>query len=83
MEVSVAEHVADMRETLRLVDGLEGGTYRGTCACGRPIHLRLGVTAALRAVLPRLRRWLLEREPSAKDDVPETSRFAFLEVDEK
>jgi len=80
--VSDDEHTADVRETLRLVDGLESGTYHSTCACGRPIHLRLRITDALKAVLPRLKRWLFERTPAAAQDAPETSRFTFIEVDE-
>lgn len=79
-----AAHSDDVREALRLVDGLDAATYRGTCPCGRPIHLRLGVSHSLRAVVGRLRAWLLPREPRATDEPAKPiSRFAFVEVDDK
>lgn len=60
---------------LSLIEGIEVATH--SCACGR--YYRLGMSAELQSLLPELRRALLQR--SADVLPPDSSRFAWLEVD--
>lgn len=65
-------------ELLCLTDGLESGSHR--CACGR--YYRLGIAHELAKVLEQLRPEALRRaEKSAEECPPDSTRFAFLEVD--
>lgn len=59
-----------------LVDGLADAPYH--CACGR--YFRVGITDELRAVLETVKRAIHER--TGESPIPETSRFALLEVDQ-
>ena len=58
-----------------LVDGLDGAPYH--CACRR--YLKLGVSDELRQALATVRQAISQR--TGEEPIPETSRFAWLEVD--
>lgn len=66
---------ADVRELLRLVEGLADATV--PCACRR--LYRVGISTELRAVIARLRPGVME---ATGDFSPDTTRFAMLEVDD-
>lgn len=73
-----AEFLDDIGLLLRLVEGLEGGNV--TCSCRRTY--RVGISAELRALLPRIRLEYLRRTGAAPEEVvPETGRFGLIEVD--
>ena len=66
---------AALGRLVALVQGLESATH--SCACGR--YYRLGMSAELQAVLVTIRKAVYQR--TGENILPDTSRFAFLEVD--
>lgn len=73
-----AEFLAEVGELLKLVEGLESGTI--TCSCRR--IYKVGISAELKRLLPRVRREYLRRTGAAPETaVADSSRFALIEVD--
>lgn len=77
-ELTEKQFAAQVVELLKLVDGLESGTH--TCACRR--YYRIGISAELKQLLPRIRREALARAGQPNDEYnPDSTRFSLLEVD--
>jgi hypothetical protein len=76
--MSEREFLEHIGRLLQLIEGLEKGQIN--CPCRRVY--RLGITDELKELLPSLRMEFLRRARDETEElVPDSSRFAFLEVD--
>lgn len=77
-EMTDEEFYVELKEVVRLLDGLESATHH--CACKR--LYRLGIAPELGARLMKVRAELCRRmntEPG--EHLPDTGRFGLIEVD--
>jgi hypothetical protein len=80
--MSDEEFASYVCELIKLVSGLESGNVVCQGSAGRPCgrQYRVGIAGELGRLLERLRGEAMRRAKRA-DCIPETSRFALLEVD--